>query len=65
MKKTPISRKETIIMFHGWGSTIESQLSELGFKVVIPEIKYHDSRQALNNHFDQEILQSYFLEVNI
>ncbi|ODG92373.1 MULTISPECIES: alpha/beta hydrolase [Bacillaceae] len=60
------SRKETIIMFHGWGSTIESQiklgneLSELGFKVVIPEIKYHDSRQALNNHFDQEILQTYF-----
>ncbi|MEE6450564.1 alpha/beta hydrolase [Gottfriedia acidiceleris] len=60
------SRKETIIMFHGWGSTIESQkqlgkeLSELGFKVVIPEMKYHDSRQALNNHFDQEILQTYF-----
>ncbi|MGG0178608.1 alpha/beta hydrolase family protein [Gottfriedia acidiceleris] len=60
------NRKETIIMFHGWGSTIESQiqfgkeLSELGFKVVIPEIKYHDSRQVLNNHFDQEILQTYF-----
>ncbi|WP_129688527.1 alpha/beta hydrolase family protein [Gottfriedia acidiceleris] len=60
------SRKESIIMFHGWGSTIESQiqlgkeLSELGFKVVIPEIKYHDSRQALNNHFDQKILQTYF-----
>ncbi len=61
-----ISRKETIIMFHGWGSTIESQiqlgkdLSELGFNVVIPEIKYHDSRHALNNHFNQEILHTYF-----
>ncbi|MFF3022852.1 alpha/beta hydrolase family protein [Gottfriedia sp. NPDC057948] len=60
------SRKETIIMFHGWGSTIESQiqlgkeLSELGYKVVIPEIKYHDSRQALNKHFEQQILQTYF-----
>lgn len=65
---TPIkfSRKETIMMFHGWGSTIESQiqlgkeLSEIGFKVVIPEIKYHDSRQVLNNHFDQKVLQTYF-----
>ncbi|PGL69514.1 alpha/beta fold hydrolase [Bacillus sp. AFS055030] len=61
-----VSRNETIIMFHGWGSTIESQkqlgkeLSKLGFKVVIPEIKYHDSRQALTNHFDQKILQRYF-----
>ncbi|MFD4707769.1 alpha/beta fold hydrolase [Gottfriedia sp. NPDC058432] len=60
------SRKETIMMFHGWGSTIDSQiqlgnqLSELGFKVVIPEIKYHDSRQALNNHFDQKVIQTYF-----
>lgn len=60
------SRKETIIMFHGWGSTIESQiqlgkeLSELGFKIVIPEIKYHDSRQALNNHFDRKVLHTYF-----
>ncbi|MGG2028431.1 hypothetical protein AB1282_22260 [Gottfriedia sp. S16(2024)] len=43
------SRKETIMMFHGWGSTIDSQiqlgnqLSELGFKVVIPEIKYFET----------------------
>lgn len=60
------SRKKIIMMFHGWGSTIESQiqlgkeLSEIGFKVVIPEIKYHDSRQPLNNHFDQKVLQRYF-----
>ncbi|PEL11223.1 S9 family peptidase [Bacillus sp. AFS017336] len=37
-----------------------NELSTLGFKVVIPEIKYHDTRQALNNHFDQKVLQSYF-----
>ncbi|PGS49571.1 alpha/beta hydrolase [Bacillus sp. AFS041924] len=60
------NRKKTIIMFHGWGSTIESQiqlgkeLSEIGYKVVIPELKYHDSRQALHNHFDQTVLQTYF-----
>ncbi|MFB7142610.1 hypothetical protein ACFCYN_23665 [Gottfriedia sp. NPDC056225] len=60
------SRNKTIVMFHSWGSTIESQmnlgieLSELGFKVVIPEIKYHVMREALNNHFDQKVLQSYF-----
>lgn len=59
-------KKESIIMFHGWGSTIESQkligeeLSKLGFTVYIPEIVYHDNRGALENHFEKDVVQTYF-----
>ena len=68
LKINPINRyrKETIIMFHGWGSTVDSQVelgetfSKIGFKVIIPEIKYHDKRNALNNHFQEGIVQTYF-----
>ena len=66
IEPTQRTKKETIVMFHGWGSTIDSQvalgkeLSNLGFRIVIPEIKYHDSRDALKNHFDKAVLQNYF-----
>lgn len=60
------SRKKTIVMFHGWGSTTVSQielgeeLSKLGFEIKIPEIIYHDTRQALSNHFDKKVIESHF-----
>ncbi len=66
IEPTKRTKKETILMFHGWGSSIDSQvalgkeLSNLGFAIVIPEIKYHDSRGALKNHFDKVVLQKYF-----
>jgi uncharacterized protein len=57
---------KTIIIYHGWGSTTESQiilgekLAKLGFNIVIPEIIYHDSRQPLVNPFEKETMQNYF-----
>lgn len=57
---------KTIIMYHGWGSTIDSQIvlgerfARLGFDIIIPEIMYHDTRQQLDNYFKKDIMQHYF-----
>jgi predicted esterase len=57
---------KTIIMYHGWGSTIDSQivlgekLAQLGFDIIIPEIMYHDTRQPLDDHFQTDVMQHYF-----
>lgn len=60
------ARNKTILMYHGWGSTIESQvvigekLANLGFDIVIPEIIYHDTRQPLKEPFEKTSMQNYF-----
>ena len=61
------SRKDkTIILYHGWGSSIKNYVSiaeyfsSLGFRVILPEIIYHDSRDKLANHFLKEVTQEYF-----
>lgn len=57
---------KTIIIYNGWGSSIRtyiefaSELSELGFRVVLPELPYHDSRHPLENPFQREVTQQYF-----
>ncbi|MFF2753105.1 alpha/beta hydrolase [Psychrobacillus sp. NPDC058041] len=59
-------RGKTIVLFHGWGSSASKyhdfaeNLMSLGFKVVVPEIIYHDSRNKLENHFNKEVMQEYF-----
>ncbi|NDI35044.1 alpha/beta hydrolase family protein [Chengkuizengella sediminis] len=59
-------KKKTIIFYHGWGTTVESNmdvaevLANEGYQVIFPEIIYHDTRNCLENHFDEEIIQSYF-----
>lgn len=61
-----LSREKTIIIFHGWGSSINNYVelaeyfSSLGFRVVIPELIYHDNRNKLENHFLKEVTQEYF-----
>lgn len=56
----------TIIFYHGWGTTADSynevaeELARRGYKVVVPEIIYHDSRNALNNPFNRQVMQNYF-----
>lgn len=60
------SRNKTIIIFHGWGSSVNNYVelaeyfSSIGFKVIVPEIIFHDSRQKLENHFLKEVTQEYF-----
>ena len=57
---------KTIIIYHGWGSSINtyrdfaSNLAELGFRVVLPELTYHDSRGAFEQPFLREVTQRYF-----
>lgn len=61
-----LSTGKTIIIFHGWGSSIKNyddfaeSLALQGFQVVVPEIIFHDSRNKLENHFSKEITQEYF-----
>ncbi|WP_019414456.1 S9 family peptidase [Paenisporosarcina sp. TG20] len=60
------SRGKTIIIFHGWGSSVNNYVeiaeyfSSLGFRVIVPEIMYHDSRHKLEKHFLKEVTQEYF-----
>ncbi|WP_025784608.1 alpha/beta hydrolase [Sporosarcina sp. D27] len=60
------SRDKTIIVFHGWGSSVNNYdelaqyFSSIGFKVIVPEIIFHDSRHKLENHFLKEVTQEYF-----
>lgn len=67
-KPTNPKKGKTIIIFHGWGSSVvyyqefANKLSTLGFQVVVPEIVNHDSRNGLANHFTKESTQRYFWE---
>ncbi|QUG43597.1 dienelactone hydrolase family protein [Psychrobacillus sp. INOP01] len=64
--KKQMSRKKTIMIFHGWGSSVHNykrpaeNLSTLGFKIIVPEIIFHDSRSKFENHFLKEVTQKYF-----
>ncbi|MFB7142534.1 alpha/beta hydrolase family protein [Gottfriedia sp. NPDC056225] len=66
IKANNFSKNKTVIMYHGWGSIIDSQvvigeeIANRGFNVVIPEIIYHDTRQPLNNPFEKSTMQNYF-----
>ena len=56
----------TIIIYHGWGTQVESfndlaeELTKIGHTVIVPEIIFHDSRNPLDNHFTTETTQNYF-----
>jgi uncharacterized protein len=56
----------TIILYHGWGTDADSysnlaeDITKKGFRVIVPEIIYHDTRNLLENHFNKEIIQKYF-----
>jgi alpha-beta hydrolase superfamily lysophospholipase len=56
----------TIILYHGWGTDADSyshfaeDIANKGFRVIVPEIIYHDTRHILDNHFNKEMLQKYF-----
>lgn len=60
------SKKKTILLFHGWGSSVTNYaafaefLATLGFEVIVPELIFHDSRSRLANHFEEKIAQEYF-----
>ncbi|MFC0190112.1 alpha/beta hydrolase family protein [Fictibacillus aquaticus] len=60
------TKNKTVLMYHGWGSTIETQmllaerLAQAGFDVILPEIIYHDTRSPLDDHFEKAIMQTYF-----
>jgi uncharacterized protein len=62
--------EKILIIYHGWGGTAEgykelgAELSKEGFKVIVPEIVFHDT-QPLENHFDQKTMQDYFWETII
>ena len=63
----PVSEPwRTVILYHGWGGRVESYrayaktLVQQGFRVVVPEIVYHDSRKAVKNPFEMETVQTYF-----
>ena len=56
----------TIILYHGWGTTVDSfsnlaeDIAKIGFRVIVPEIMYHDTRNLIENHFNKETIQKYF-----
>lgn len=62
---------KTIIIYHGWGSSVNkyrelaNYLSTFGFRVILPEIVFHDSRIKLENHFSKDVTQEYFWKVII
>lgn len=57
---------KTVILYHGWGGRVESYqafseiLVEKGFRVVMPEIVYNDTRKPVKNPFEMETVQTYF-----
>jgi uncharacterized protein len=63
--------EKVLIIYHGWGGIAEEyhelaeELSKEGFKVIIPEIVFHDTRQPLENHFDLKTMQDYFWDTII
>ncbi|WP_377890054.1 alpha/beta hydrolase family protein [Alkalihalobacillus sp. R86527] len=61
-----VIRPQTIIIYHGFGSAavgsvdLAETFAKEGFSVVIPELIFHDSRMPFTNHFQPEIMQTYF-----
>ena len=63
----PVSEPwKTVVLYHGWGGRAEScrayaeTLRRQGFRVVVPEIVYNDSRKPVKNPFEMETVQTYF-----
>ncbi|KAA0549894.1 alpha/beta fold hydrolase [Bacillus sp. BGMRC 2118] len=58
--------EHTIIIYHGWGSVVDSQhelasiLAREGFRVIVPELMYHDNRDPIPHPFHTPIMQEYF-----
>ena len=56
----------TIILYHGWGTDADSysnfaeDITQNGFRIIVPEIIYHDTRNIVDNHFNKEVVQHYF-----
>lgn len=61
--------RNTICLYHGWGSSVTKydefarMLSGKGFTVIVPELIFHDSRNALGAYFDQGIVEQHFWEI--
>ncbi|MCA0987513.1 alpha/beta hydrolase [Guptibacillus algicola] len=61
-----VPSSKTIFIYHGFGSTAEGSfdlaetLANKGYSVVLPELIFHDSRNPFTNHFQPEIMQTYF-----
>ncbi|MDP5274928.1 alpha/beta hydrolase family protein [Chengkuizengella axinellae] len=66
LKPAAKSKNKAIIFYHGWGTNVESNqdigelLANEGYQVVYPELIYHDTRNCLENHFDDKVIQNYF-----
>jgi uncharacterized protein len=60
------NRQKTLIIYHGWGGSAAGyhdaavQIAKKGYRVIVPEIIYHDTREPLHHHFDQKTTQHYF-----
>ncbi len=58
--------QKTLILYHGWGGSAAgyhdaaNEIAKTGYRVIVPEIIYHDTREPLSNHFDQKTTQHYF-----
>ncbi|OAT80005.1 phospholipase [Bacillus sp. MKU004] len=63
---SPEIRQKTLILYHGWGGSAAgyhdaaNELAKTGFRVIVPEIIYHDTREPLAYHFVQKTTQHYF-----
>jgi uncharacterized protein len=59
---------KVIIIYHGWGGSahgyrdLAEELAGEGFKVIILEIVYHDTRHPLADPFEPKNVQAYFWE---
>lgn len=57
---------KTVILYHGWGGRVTGYqafaetLVQQGFRVVVPEIVYNDTRKPVKNPFEMETVQTYF-----
>lgn len=58
---TVFDRKVTIVVFHGWASSIYNQqflasvFNSYGYTILIPEITSHDSRDKLDDYHAQGV----------
>ncbi|SNZ15905.1 hypothetical protein SAMN05421503_2791 [Terribacillus aidingensis] len=55
-----------LFIYHGWGGStagyddLAKELQKEGYKVVLPDIMHHDSRNPIANHFDGKSRQQLF-----
>lgn len=57
---------KTVVLYHGWGGSVEhfgayaENLTQHGFRVIVPEIVYNDTRKPVEKPFELETVQAYF-----